>query len=86
MGFGIQPTNCQRVMFDSQYTGVSNARITGLVDVAPGVRQWKVESQGTHRGMCVISSKGGKSSPTGETPILPFSFIVIEVPYPTYPS
>ena len=86
MGYGIQLSDCQRVMFDSQYAGASDVRITRLAD-ADGVRQWRVETQGTHRAMCVVSTKNGTLKPTGVTHYLPFSVIATEVPYPyqTYP-
>ena len=88
MGFGIQQTDCQRVMFDSQYAGASDARITRLADTETRVRQWRVESQGTHKGQCVAMRKNGTLYPVGDPITLPFSFTVTEVPHPapTYPS
>jgi hypothetical protein len=87
MGFGIQQPNCQRVMFDSQYAGVSDARITRLDDGSANVRQWRVESQGAHKGQCLAMKKNGTLYPLGDPILLPFSFTVTEVPhpYPTYP-
>lgn len=87
MGFGIQQTECQRVMFDSQYSGASDARITRIDDGTTSPRQWRVESQSPHTAQCVKSTKNGTLYAVGSPIYLPFSFTVTEVPYPypTYP-
>lgn len=87
MGFGHDmPADCQRLMFDRQYSGVNHVKITRLADVS-GKRQWRVESQGTHEGACIVSGRGGKWEDTGIRVFAPFSVTVTEVPYPfpTYP-
>jgi hypothetical protein len=76
--------------FDDAYPPASNVRVTRLPDVADGlrtVRQWRVETQGTHKAMGVAQSTSRKhgSAPTGTTYYLPFAMTVTEVPYP-YPS
>lgn len=87
MGFGMQQPSCQRVMFDSQYSGASDARITRLDDAGPSARQWRVESQGTRAAQCLELKRNGTLYPVGDPIFLPFSFTVTEVPYPypTYP-
>jgi hypothetical protein len=57
---------------------------TRLPDVAPGVRQWRVESRSTHSARCMVSLKG-RLEPTGAAVYLPFSVTVTEVPFP-YPT
>ena len=88
VGFGIQQPNCQRVRFDSQYSGVTDGRITRLDDGSTGVRQWRVESQEPHKAQCLAMRKNGTLYPAGDPIVLPFSYTVTEVPYPypTYPS
>ena len=84
VGFGIQQPNCQRVRFDSQYPGASDARVSRLDDASTTVRRWRVESQGAHTARCTLLDKRGNLYPVGDPIVLPFSYTVTEVPYP-YP-
>lgn len=81
--------------FDDAYQPASNVRVTRLPDVPDPdglprlVRQWRVESQGTHRAMGMVQSTSKKGRveivPSGTTYYLPFAMTVTEVPYP-YPT
>jgi hypothetical protein len=85
--FGVQLPGCQRLAFDDQYAGSSSPLQTRLADATTQngpVRQWRIESRGTHRAMCIVAGNGGRFFPTGVTYFLPFSLTVTEVPYP-YP-
>jgi hypothetical protein len=55
-----------------------------LADLAGGIRQWRVESRGTHNARCMVTVRGSLQ-PTGAPVYLPFSLTVTEVPYP-YPT
>jgi hypothetical protein len=76
--------------FDAAYPPASNIMVTRLANVIDefgrSVRQWRVETQGSHRAMGFVSGRHGLV-PTGITYYLPFSMTVTEVPYPfpTYP-
>ena len=88
--YGVQQTNCQRLYYSDAYTPANNALITRLPDVAGAVgpvRQWRVQSQGSHRAMCVNTANGGKLVSSGVSHLLPFSYTLTEVPppYPVYP-
>ena len=85
-GFGVQLTNCQRLMFDSQYPPSATVRQTRLSDTIDtqgrSVRRWRIESEGSHRAMCLVPGKGNSLVPTGVTYFLPFRITIVEVPYP----
>ena len=89
--FGVQLTGCQRFSFDDAYPPANHVRVTRLPDVTRTdglvVRQWRIESQGSHRAMCINAGPGGRFTPSGVSYFLPFSVVVTEVPYPfpTYP-
>jgi hypothetical protein len=89
--YGIQQSTCGRLYYSNAYAPSNNALITRLADttsanglVAP---RWLVQSQGTHRAMCINLGNGGKLINTGVSHFAPFSYTVTEVPYPypTYP-
>lgn len=88
-GFGIQQPNCPNLMFNDAFPPSRNLRYTRVADVVVGgrtVRQWRIESQGTHVAACVANgNKPGTYVPTGATYFVPFSLTVTEVPYP-FPS
>jgi hypothetical protein len=81
--------------FDDAYPPASSLRWTRLPDVIDefgrSVRQWRIETQGTHRAMGFVRSCTSRNKcsqvPTGITYYLPFAMTVTEVPYPypTYP-
>jgi hypothetical protein len=82
--------------FDDRYPPAADAKITRLPDIpdpdgAPRtVRQWRVESQGSHLAMGITQTSTKHSvtyTPTGVTYYLPFVLTITEVPYPypTYP-
>jgi hypothetical protein len=76
--------------FDDAYPPASSVQVTRLPDVVDGgrtVRQWRLESRGSHRAMGVAQSTLPKRElvPTGTTYYLPFAMTVTEVPYP-YPT
>lgn len=85
-GFGQTGlTGCSRIAFEhATYPSSANIRVTRLPDVN-GARQWRVESEYPHVGMCTYS-RGGKIVANG-TKYLPFAYTVTEIPspYPTYP-
>lgn len=76
-GFHLDYNNCGVIYFDQQYAGSSNPKRTRLPDLPNGARQWRVESQSPHRGVCVTTSKG-KTVVTFSA-ILPWAFTVTEV-------
>lgn len=88
--YGVQQTNCQRLYFSNSYSPANNGMVTRLADI-PGAngtaRQWRVQSTGTHRAMCVNVGNGGKLVSTGVSHFLPFSFTLTEIlpPTPVYP-
>lgn len=84
-GFGI----CGgKLMYnDSTRYAPSNSPLqTRLPDVG-GARQWRIESRGTHKGVCVTYNPNGSVKAVGPGLLLPFSLTVTEVPYPfpTFP-
>ncbi len=89
--YGVQQPNCQRFVFDDIYPPANHIRVTRLPDVASAnglpARQWRVESQGSHRAMCIVLGKGGKVINTGVSYYLPFAYTVTDMPGPssTYP-
>ncbi|MEO5589275.1 MAG: hypothetical protein ABIS03_06795 [Gemmatimonadaceae bacterium] len=80
--FGVQLTNCAGIRFGNAYPPANDARVTRLPDVisATGVasRSWMIESQGSHRGACVVSTKKGFVT-NGVSYYLPFALTVTEV-------
>jgi hypothetical protein len=77
----VNQAGCEALEFNSAIGGGANdVQVTGLAD-GPNGRRWRVESTGTHRAMCMVSSKG-KSVASGTTKYLPFAFTVTEVKYP----
>ena len=88
-GFGIQQSNCPNLMFNDAFPPSQSLRYTRLADVVVGgrtVRQWRIESHGSHVAACVANgAKPGTYVPTGVTYFVPFALTVTEVPYP-YPS
>lgn len=88
--YGVQQTNCQRLYFSNSYSPSNNGMVTRLADI-PGAngtaRQWRVQSTGTHRAMCVNVGNGGKLISTGVSHLLPFSYTLAEIlpPAPVYP-
>lgn len=90
-GFGIQQSNCPNLMFNDAFPPSQSLRYTRLADVVAGgrtVRQWRIESYGSHVAACVANgAKPGTYVPTGVTYFVPFALTVTEgpYPYPTYP-
>lgn len=91
-GFGLQLPTCQRVMYnDSTQYAPSNSplqtRLPDLITPTGTVRQWRVESRGTHMGVCVTYNKNGSVKSVGPGLFMPFSLTVTEVPspFPTFP-
>lgn len=87
--FGVHLTNCAGIRFGNAYPGSNDARVTRIADVATAngpARRWVVESQGSHRGACVISGRKD-FEPTGVTYYMPFAITITEVlpPFLTYP-
>ncbi len=85
--YGVQQPNCQRFVFDDIYPPANHIRVTRLPDVASAnglpARQWRVESQGSHRAMCIVTGKAGRLISTGVSYYLPFAYSVTEVPQPS---
>jgi hypothetical protein len=85
-GFGgLGFSGCTKIFFDrTTYPTAANIRVTRLADVN-GARQWRVESEYPHLGMCAVA-QGQKWIAKG-TRYLPFSYTATEVrsPYPSYP-
>ncbi len=79
------------LMFNDAFPPSQSLRYTRLADVVVSgrtVRQWRIESQGSHIAACVVTgAKPGAFVPTGVTYFVPFALTVTEVPYPysTYP-
>lgn len=73
-----------KLWFDDGYPPANHARITRLPDIG-AARQWRIESQGSHRASCTTPDKKGKPVPTGVSHHLPFAVTVTEVPAP-HPS
>ncbi len=84
--FGVQMTNCAGIRFSNAYPPSVNARVTRLPNIALSggsvVKQWRIESQGSHRGSCVVQGKKDFVA-TGVSHYLPFSMTVTEVPATT---
>jgi hypothetical protein len=76
-------TACE-LQFDNAFPPASHVRVTRLPDVG-SARQWRVESQGSHRASCTVPDKRGRPVATGVSYFLPFSVTVTEVPAP-HPS
>ena len=91
MDFGVQDnTSSCRFSFNAAYTGASNVRLSRLVDVQVGMvtaRQWRLETQGTHKAACLATQPNGRYVDTGTRYKLPFAVTITQVPYPytTYP-
>jgi hypothetical protein len=88
-GFGpVGP--CDLLQFNYAYPPSNNVLVTRLPDVqvqnASGAtvtaRQWRIESQGSHRAACLTYSKNGTPQYSGVTYYLPFAITVTEMPYP----
>ncbi|HYL30687.1 MAG TPA: hypothetical protein VEU27_12260 [Gemmatimonadales bacterium] len=78
--------------FDDAYPPASSLLFMRLPNVTDAsgrsVRQWLIQTRGTHRAMGVVPDPGGKGLvPSGVTYYLPFAMTLTEVPYPypTYP-
>ena len=78
--------------FNDTYPPASSLLFTRLPNVTDSagrsVRQWLIQTRGTHRAMGAVPSSSGKGLvPSGVTYYLPFAMTVTEVPYPypTYP-
>ena len=79
--------------FDDAYPPASSVLITRLPNVidADGrsVRQWRIQTRGTHKAVGVVPNTGKKpgSTVTNTFYYLPWSMLVTEVPYPfpTFP-
>ena len=80
--------------FDDAYPPAASLRLIRLTNVTDefgrSVRQWRIESRGSHRAMGAINdpnSRKGGVIPSGITYYMPWSMTVTEVPYPypTYP-
>jgi len=50
-------------------------------------RQWRLESQGTHKAACLATKPNGRYVDTSARYYLPFAVTITQVPYPyaTYP-
>ena len=86
-GFGLGLVNCGILMFNdsARYAPASSLRQTRLADVTVnGVtqRQWRIESQGSHQGACVLYNANGSVKSIGPWYYVPFSLTVTEVKYP----
>ena len=79
----VNQSGCETLEFNSAVGG-DDIMVTQLPDTPDAllepVRNWRVESAGRHRAMCMVTSKG-KSVQNG-TKFLPFAFTVTEVKYP----
>jgi len=72
--------SCQ-LRFDDAFPPANHIRVTRLANVG-SARQWRVESQGSHRASCTVLDKRGRPVATGVSHYLPFSVTVTEVPPP----
>jgi hypothetical protein len=75
-GFHVGLPQCSRVMY-SAALGTDDPRRTRLADV-DGARQWRIESQGSHRAVCVYTARGKEQVGQVSAP-MPFAFTVTEV-------
>lgn len=84
--FGVQLPNCDGIRFGKEYPPAADAKVTRLPDVLTSsgalAAQWRVESQGSHRGACVMRTKSGSIVATGVSYYLPFAITITEVPQP----
>ena len=79
---GCETLDFNRFEIGGQGDSVSVTRLPDSYDLDENViRNWRVQSTGDHRAMCMVSSKG-KTVPSGVTKYLPFAFTVTEVKYP----
>jgi hypothetical protein len=95
MDFGVQEASSCRFSFNASYAGASNVRLSRLADVqvvnrdnvTVTARQWRLQSQGTHRAACLVVQPNGKYLDGGTRYYLPFAVTITQVPYPfaTYP-
>ncbi|HVD60639.1 MAG TPA: hypothetical protein VNC11_07170 [Gemmatimonadaceae bacterium] len=89
--FGVQLSNCDGIRFGNDYPPASDAKVMRLADVTTSsgsvAKQWRVESQGSHRGACVNRTKNGSFVSSGVTYYLPFAITIREVlqPAPKFP-
>jgi hypothetical protein len=87
--FHVHLPECTQLVYDDAVTPSQSLRVTRLPDVESGsgtVRQWRIESQGTHMATCRIQ-KSLKRYVVGQSYYMPLSMVVTEVPwpFPTYP-
>jgi len=75
-GFHFGLPQCDRVVYGAEYE-TEDLKRTRLDD-GTGARQWRVESQGSHRARCVYWAKG-KDRVGAFTDPMPFAFTVTEV-------
>ena len=68
---------CDKMDFDAQYAGSSNPKRTRLPDLANGARQWLVESQQPHRGVCLATVRG--KTVVVFSGVVPWAYTVTEV-------
>lgn len=81
--FGVQQSTCDGLRFTNAFPPSNNARVTRLPDVVRStglVKQWRIESQGSHLAACILVGKAGRVTWTGVTYYLPFSITVTDVP------
>ncbi|MGE5750077.1 MAG: hypothetical protein ACM31F_08960 [Gemmatimonas sp.] len=82
----MQLANCDGIRFGNAYPPANDAKVTRLNDVVTScgatAKQWRVESQGSHLGACVVRKKSGALVATGVTYYLPFAITITEVPQP----
>jgi len=79
--------------FDDAYQPASSPRWIRLPNVldefGSSVRQWRIETRGSHRAMGFVKGPGKNAGlvPTGVTYYLPFALTITEVPppFPTFP-
>lgn len=87
--FGTKDYLGYGLLFDDAYPPASSVKLTRIADVVVGgrtVRQWRIESRGSHTAVGITFDKRGQIVP-GNSYYLPFGMTVTEVPYPfpTYP-
>jgi hypothetical protein len=81
--FGVQQSTCDGLRFTDAFPPSNNARVTRLPDVSRStgfVKQWRIESQGSHLAACILVGQAGRVTFTGTTYYLPFAITVTEVP------